>query len=422
LNRPAPRVFAVVTMTGFLVAMAMGCTEQAVTPAAPDQAPGPAPQTVEIELGPQSFVSWQDTTFTGFAVPNSAASLIVADDGKLRGRTLVRFPTLPDSIGSDTARAAVARFDSARVRLVIDTLRSTFGPLPVRLTAYSLRSGFVGSEATWTESSAGTPWRTPGGDLGVILGTVDVGAPTDTVLLPLSLVSSDSLLADWLTTAGGKGLALTATGSGSRLQLSNVSLTFVVQPEGQDTIIRNARSPNPRTFIFDPPPPPVGAPLRVGGLPAARTYLSVVPPESFQGTQLRGSTINRAELFLRPLPPPAEPFVQSQLRSAAAVRLLADPFQFGRKTPIGGSLAVLPTRLDPDSLAAGIPVGFDLTGLFVQWAAADPDSLSTLRFGVRPLPEGGELGFWSFGSAEQAPDVRPFIRLLVTPPTAFQLP
>ena len=40
----------------------------------------------------------------------------------------------------------------------------------------------------------------------------------------------------------------------------------------------------------------------------------------------------------------------------------------------------------------------------------------------RTVPEGSTLGRWEFGSSESAAAFQPSLRLIVTPPTEFELP
>lgn len=150
--------------------------------------------------------------------------------------------------------------------------------------------------------------------------------------------------------------------------------------------------------------------------------MSFVPPDSADGLPLRGATINRAELVFRPAPSPALPFALDRQVRTDAMELVADPFELGPKTPIGGSLATdLGTSLDPDSLAAGRPLRIAFTSQMRRWSAA-PDSFGVFRLGVRLRPDDQTLSFWEFGSAESPPELQPFVRLVVTPPSGFDLP
>lgn len=403
-------------------AVAGGCTEDPLTGVDGGTAPGQTSPTVELELGPSDLVSWRDTTLTGFVTASDASFRILANDSTMRGRILARFATIPDSILVDTTRFPVSSFDNLFLRLVVDTAGSSFGADSMRIEMFALTRPFVDREATWTEASAGAPWMMPGGDLGTPLGALTVTALDDTLRVPFDAVSADSILSSWRAAQGAEGMAVRTVGSQGRLRITNVGLQFLSRSASPDTALLTLRSAAEQTFIFDPPTPPTGQALRLGGLPGARAYLDFILPDTAGALPLRGSTINRAALILRPLAPPGTPFALSQALNGSALRLLADPFVLGPRTPIGRTLGLTLTPLDPDSLAARAPIQFDVTSLIQEWAAADPDSLSTLRVAIRPLPEGFELEYWEFGSGESAPADRPSLRIIVTPPVGFDVP
>lgn len=411
---------------------ATGCTEDALT------GPGPAgdegAETVEVTIPADRFARWRDTTYAGFALPLDAGFLVAADpqdSTDLHARTLLKYRTLPDSVEIDSVNVAIDSFTSAEVRLVLDTARSRIPEPGVRLRLVGLARPYTATEVTWEQAAEGEPWSSPGGDLTSELATLDLqGAPdsvlADTLVLPVQQAVVDSLLSDWKDADGGAGAALLVEGPGARLRFTRADLRFDVRPAGRDTTVELTLAAflgnDPSTFIHDPPLPSPGTALRLGGLPAARTYLTFVPPDSVQGLRLRDATINRAELVFVPLPPPAEPFRLGQQVSSDAMVLIADPFELGAKTPIGPSLRTRTgTSLQPDSLAAGRPLRIAFDSLMTRWAAA-PDSFGVFRLGVRLRPDDQTLDFWEFGSAESPPALRPFVRLVVTPPSSFDLP
>ena len=413
-------------------APALGCTEDALT------GPGPAgdegAETVEITIPADRFAQWRDTTYTGFALPLDASFLVAADpqdSTDLHARTLLKYRTLPDSVEIDSVNVAIDSFTSADVRLTLDTARSRIPDGGVRLRLVGLARPFTATEVTWEQAAEGEPWSSPGGDLTSELGSLDLQGASDSVLadtliLPVQQAVVDSLLSDWKDADGGAGAALLVEGAGARLQFDRANLRFDVRPAGRDTTVELTLTAflgnDPSTFIHDPPLPPPGTALRLGGLPASRAYLTFVPPDSAGGLRIRGATINRAELVFVPAAPPGEPFPLDRQVTADAMELIADPFELGAKAPIGPSLATQTgTSLQPDSLAAGSPLRIAFTGLMSRWAAA-PDSFGVFRLGIRLRPDDQTLNFWEFGSAESPPDLRPFVRLVVTPPSSFDLP
>lgn len=413
-------------------AAALGCTEDALTGPGPEGDEGA--ETVELTVSADRFARWRDTTYTGFALPMDASFLVAADPAdstQLHARTLLKYGTIPDSVEIDSVRVAIDSFTSAEIRLVLDTARSRIPGSGFRLRLFGLARPYRAAEVSWEEAASGDPWTSPGGDLAAELGSLDLqGAPdsvlADTLVVPVQAAAADSILTAWRAGDGDDGAALLVEGPGSRLQFSRADLRVDARPVGRDTavavsvlaILGNDRS----TFIHDPPLPPPGSGLRLGGLPASRAYVTFLPPDSADGIGLRGATINRAELVFVPAAPPEEPFALQREVSTDAMELISDPFDLGAKTPIGPSLFTQTgTRLRPDSLAAGRPLRIAFTSLMSQWAAA-PDSFGVFHLGIRLRPDAQTMNFWEFGSLESPPALRPFVRLVVTPPSDFDLP
>lgn len=404
------------------------CTEDPILATNSDTAPGFATPTIEVVLEAGELPAWRDTTYWGFVLPSTAAYSLSSDSETLRSRPLGRFSTIPDSLFVDTARVAIDSFTSAAIRLTIDTLASEIPAGGVELAAWSLSRSFDANEATWLNAREGEPWSTPGGDLLDILGadslSFDVDSLTalpDTVFLPID-VDPDSLLKAWRETDGEPGFAIVLSGVGAEIRVNTIVLVADAVAEGLDTVLNISRVASPTTFIFDPPTPEPTTRLRLGGLPGARYYLDFELPDSLGFIELRGATINRATLEFRPTRAPDDPFELRGALAAQAVRLLADPFVYGEKTPIGSTLGDLES-LDPDSLASGVTMQYDITSLIRVWTQIPSDSaFFPLRVGIVPVPENRQFGFWEFFSREDGPGLRPVVHLLFTPNPSFLLP
>lgn len=403
-----------------VILAAGSCTEESLVGVDPNSPPGQSSETIQLSVPVGDLPLWLDTTYVGFAVPSTSGIQFVATGDSITSRLLGRFSTLPDSIFVDTIRVSVERLESARFRLIVDTLAGSVVPdSGTELRVHALTRGFDEREATWAEARVGEPWSTPGGDLGVLLGSVRIDSLQDTLFVPVS-VNTDSLLTSWRAADGELGYALSASAGGTSITLRSVALVFDILAEGQDTLIEVVRGPQPSTFIFDPETPPPGSRLRIGGLPAGRVYIRFELPDTVAGVQLRGSRINRASLIFRSLGTPPSPFATTDTLLASVFDLLADPFELGAKTPVGMNFGNF-IELDPDRLAAGGEQELNVTQLIQLWASASPDSLPELRIGIRALPEGEDIGFWEFGSIEDAANA-PRLELLVTPPTVFDIP
>ena len=403
------------------------CTEDPFLAVDSESAPGVATPTLEISLEVGELPSWRDTTYWGFVVPNSASFSLLSDQEELRARPLGRFSTIPDSVFVDTLRLAIDRFTAARIRLSVDSALSELPTDSVELAAWTLSRSFDADEATWELAREGEPWTTPGGDLETFLGAdtfsfeVDsLGSIIDTAVVRFE-GNVDSLLTAWRESDGEPGFAVVLSGPGGVLRTSVMSLVAEAVPEGLDTTVTIVRGALPGTFIFDPPTPQPTTRLRLAGLPAARYYMDFRLPDSLGFIPLRGSTINRATLEFRPTAAPSEPFDLRANIFAQAVRLLADPFVFGEKTPIGSPLGSQ-ELLRPDSLASGNTMRYDITSLVRLWSLANVDSIPPLRVGIVPIPENRQFGFWEFFSEEDGPGLRPVVHLLFTPNPTFLLP
>lgn len=410
-----------------VAAVLAGCTEDPILADNSETTPGVSIPTIEIVLEAAELPSWRDTTYWGFVLPSSASFNLSADREDLQARPLARFSTIPDSAFIDTLRVAIDSFTAAAIRLSFDTVLSVVPDEVVEIAAWSLARSFDAGEATWQRARAGEPWSTPGGDLETLLGVDSLsleadtlGVVADSVLIRLE-GNVDSLLTAWREVEGEPGFAIVLTGPGGEIRVNAISLLAEAVPEGVDTVLSVVRRANPSTFIFDPLTPETTTRLRLAGLPSARYYLDFELPDSLGFIQLRGSTINRATLEFRPTAAPADPFALDANISAQAVRLLADPFVFGEKTPIGDPLGNL-EPLTSDSLASGATMKYDITRLVQIWTQWPPDSIFPLRVGIVPLPESQNLGFWEFYSRDDAPGLRPVVRLLFTPNPSFLLP
>lgn len=407
------------------------CTETPITDVDPEKAPGSTVPTKDVLLGTFQLPVWRDTSLMGFALPDEASFFLLSGTDEFQARALGRFPTIPDSIFifADSMNVAVDSFLNAFLQVTMDTTASTFPEPPFTLHLFELTRGFDGLLATWTEASPDVPWTTPGGDLGIELGSTVVVERIDTTSIELP-APSDSLLKAWREAGGEPGLVLSMEvpprpvglgGTPRPLRVTDVRLGFDVQPEGdRNTLIRRLQF-QPGTFIFNPPQPEAGSALRAAGLPAWRFYLEFQLPDTLAGVPLKKSTVNQATLIFRPLTAPPERFVPSQPLLARALEVLGDPFEQGPKTPVG---ALLPQFLvlDPDSLSMGISLRVDITSLVVRQALSD-DPLAPIRIAIRGQPDAQDFGFWDFGSAEAPnPLAQPQVLIVLTPPPTFKVP
>lgn len=427
-----------------LLAGASACEREELLSVDSKDAPGESAATVETVLDRGRLTAWSDTAFAGFSGPANASFILVeAGSSALSSRGLIRFdPPVQDSVFVADTISGTLRFDSLRLILGLDSARSQLASAGTTLQVFSLEDEWDPASATW-EFAVDSPgvtvaWTSgPGGSLGRLLSELTLTEKPDSVVFDLAAVS-DSLLRLWNdTTRTNKGLAVVVGDSG-RVVLGLPRLQYNVVPEAQPDTAVEVRCPSltsfafclpNRTYIFDRSavPAPLGV-LRIGGVEGWRAFTDLALPDSVpvegsaEMTRLRGATINKAELVLRSLSPPGQPFGAEARFDATAFELVDDFTVFGSKTPVGNEVTGAVFSVDPDSLAAGTAVAIDLTGLVQRWALAAADSAPPIRFAIRARPEGTTFGYWEFGATDGDPAFAPALRIIFTPATEFAFP
>ncbi|MXW66771.1 MAG: hypothetical protein F4Z72_07220 [Gemmatimonadales bacterium] len=380
-----------------------------------ENVPGAGVVTRDVTISVSELSTWRDTTLTGFARPSTAPFVYVSAGTDLSSRGLARF-NVPDTVRTFVDTLPVAMFEEVEFELRLDTIRSEFTEFPITVKLVELGERFEPHRATWQEAAPGIPWTEPGGSLGVEIASAVLEAASDTVLMRPA-VAEDSLMKAWQREDGGNGFAIVVDGPETKLRVTQIVLRYDPTLVGRSIPVPQSQFWEDRAFILDPPPPPTGTALRVGGLPASRIYFEFVPPGLLGEAGLEGATVSQAEVILYPLAAP-DLYAAERTIQARKVSLLGDPFEVGEKTPIGsGDLAT--TTLDPARLREGEPVRLDITRLMAQ---AVQDSLRRIRIGFRADPDAQALGYWEFGSAESPPELRPRIRVVFSSAPDFTVP
>ena len=412
---PLPSVPVLVVAALTSVAVLSACIEDPLALDA-DQAPGASSETRDVTLLASELPGWRDTTYSGFVLASQSPFRLVANTADLSARILAALD-VPDTVRTFADTLPAQSYDSVRVRIAIDTVDSRFTTFPVTVRMVSLTRGFEQDSANWSQARPGEPWTTPGGDLGVQLASSEMAAVADSIVFTLD-VDEDSLFKAWRADDGEPGFAIVVEGPETHLNVRSITFRYEALLEGREVPVNLTNAPTSGTFIHDPPQPPTGLALRIGGLPANRFYLELDIPDELQGIPLLNAVINHAELLFEPLEPPDAPFPLEDVLASRQVKLLADPFVFYEKTPIGTApLSTVP--LAADTLAAGRPARYDVTLLVLN---AVRTGESKLRIGIRGDPDGQTFGFWEFGSVESPVDVQPKLRIVFTPPPEFEVP
>ncbi len=427
------------------VVLVSACQREELVSVDPEEAPGVSTPTLEVLLGPDDLLGWIDTVFSGFSGP-SGATFMIAEDGSpnLTSRGLARFMApIQDSVFAIDTVSAALRFDSLRFVLSLDTARTALASTGTTLQVRAVEEAWDNRSASWEfavdSPGVATPWTAgPGGSLGPVLSEVFLEEKPDSVIFELTTFS-DSLLRLWNdTTRENTGLAFVVADSG-HIVAGIPRLHYNIIPEADPDTAIEVRCPAAtsvfycfplKTYIFDQSAvPPAQGVLRIGGADGWRTFTELtlpdsIPVEGFDApVPLRGSTINRAELFLTSGDAPPVPFAAEDDFGATAFRLVDDFKLLGAKTPVGSEVREALFDVNPTDLAADSLVVINLTSLLQDWAAIPRDSAALpVRFDLRARPEGTTFGYWEFGAADGEPTLEPFLRIIFTPRAVFAFP
>lgn len=428
------------------VALLLACQREELVSVDPDEAPGVSTPTLEVLLLPQDVRSWVDTVFSGFSAP-SGATFVLAEDGSpdLTGRGLVRFRApIQDSVFAFDSVSAAERFDSLRFELDVDTVRTILASTGTTLQLRAVLDEWDNRTANWElavdSPGVSIPWSTgQGGALGDVLSEVVLESDDDTIAIFDLTAFSDSLLRLWNDSSqANTGLAVVVADSG-HVVMGIPRLRYNIIPEAAPDTAFEVRCPSTtsvfycfplKTFIFDRSAvPPSQGVLRLAGIDGWRSFSEISIPDSIpvegypDPVPLRGSTINRAELYLTSLDPPTPPFAAEDDFAATAFELVDDFSLLGAKTPVGGQVREALFEIDPTSLGADSLLVANITSLVQQWASVPRDSVALpVRFVVRAQVEGTTFGYWDFGAVGGDPTRVPYLRVIFTPRAVFAFP
>ena len=415
-------------------AAALACERAELLSVDPGQGPGGSAATVEVLVDPSQLQGWADTIFGGFARASAATfQRIEAGRGILTSRALTRFAVITDSVAVAGGTSGALRYDSARVILDVDSLRTELPAGGTTLQLLALEQDWDESSATWDYAidtlGVREPWSVPGGALGAVLSEALLAELTDSLVFELGELS-DSLIRAWNdTTQVNAGLAVAVADSGLLVTESPQLLYQLVPEEAPDTSYTQRVFATASTFIFDPEPSAlVSGVIRVGGVQGWRAFLEVVIPDSLtvvgspDKLTLQGATVNRAEIVLTSLGFPDPPSAAEAAFAVFAYDVVDDFRVYGPKTPVGQGIGESAVTVVPDSLQVGETVSVGITSRVQRWAETATDSDAPLRIVIRAQPEAATFGFWEFGSADGDPAFVPRLRIVFTPPTEFRIP
>lgn len=336
--------------------LGVACDE--TTPTATDPGLLPvAPTTVEVQI-PFSVFGSNAQVFSGFGRVSQLNTALVANDfdGVLEARTLARFGIYPRSVSVPNESGVVVTdtmitYIGGRVVAIVDTLTAVVEEPPL-IIAGALRDEWHPPSAGWTlaRDTVGDvlPWPEEGAGPVTFLDSARWDpAVGDTVMFDVDSATVNA----WADTAdGSRGLRLSSTASGVRLEFTSVLLNVDIRPSvNPDTVVERAVFTEDRTFVYQPPPAPTSGEFRVGGAPSWRTTFRVELPEFLEGPPelceaagcpflLSSESVNQATLVLHSATSP--PGFQPDDTLALDIRTVLSEDDLP-KSPIGSSLAGL---------------------------------------------------------------------------------
>lgn len=402
------------------------CTDADVTGVGRELVAGGVVRTVEIVLPAEAFLL-SDTTLGGFSQPSAAVTLVALDAAAgLEARGAFRFGAAPSEIDVATDSTTIVEdtlptLVGARLEVVIDTLSRAPGD-SATLAAAALQEPWDPATATWENrvdsAFVTTPWSAPGGGAATPVASATWTAGTDSVSLA---VDSATAVAWTDTTDLGRGVLLSTTTDGARLEMTNAVLWLRFRPSVlPDTIVEVPIPPvGGRTTLLDAPPPP-GDLLLIGGAPAHRAFFRMAPgldtlpipcPEA--GTEcdltLADGDLTFAGLELTATPVSALPAI-AHTTVLAARAVVPDPRFPLARAPLGPSNGSAEVAADATGGVADPAITVALTDFLNAYIDGDEDTGD--RFAVAALAEGFRFGTIAVRRAGH-PD-GPRLRLIVT--------
>jgi hypothetical protein len=225
-----------------------------------------------------------------------------------------------------------------------------------------------------------------------------------------------------------QGLLLSMTGGQGRLRISNMALQVDFRPSTRpDTVIRVLVPVTRRTSVYTPRLAERAATTRVGGVEGWRTFLRMAPtledlvvpcgPSGDPGSctvRLGDAVLNRAELLLDPMPPPAG-YAPTESVPMTATSVLRPAFVPLERSPLAQVVGVAdPIPASAFGADSDTTVVVDITGFLRPLLGSDAQAAASDWLALFSPPEGGRFGIGAFSGA-------PRLRLVLTVATEVQL-
>jgi hypothetical protein len=194
-----------------------------------------------------------------------------------------------------------------------------------------------------------------------------------------------------------------------------------------DTVIRVLVPVTRRTSVYTPRLAERAATTRVGGVEGWRTFLRMAPtledlvvpcgPSGDPGSctvRLGDAVLNRAELLLDPMPPPAG-YAPTESVPMTATSVLRPAFVPLERSPLAQVVGVAdPIPASAFGADSETTMVVDVTGFLRPLLGSDAQAAASDWLALFSPPEGGRFGIGAFSGA-------PRLRLVLTVATEVQL-
>lgn len=406
----------------------LGCSDESPTGVGSGLV-GDGFRTYEVLLDAAAFLR-SDTTYDRIGELNRVGFGLVAEDyaGELDAHTLFQISrgvSVSYQVDGSTVTDTLYTIVGGTMTLVLDSLAEQVGPVDIEVVELteSWDRATVSWDARVDTAGVSEPWTEEGGTPGAVLGEARwVGG--DTIIIPLDSASASV----WGDSASARhGGFLRTTSAGARIRISELSFSFDVVPESNDTIVPSG-SLLARTLIASPAAstPDVDE-LRVGGAPAWRSALHFEPlkelriPCSSEPTTctlpLSQVEVNLAALLLDPIPVGSRQIERfMRVDSRAILQAPGVPLSRSPMTPPLGRMTDSLTAANfadplPEAYAASVPIT-----QFVR-QALEPDNEEPVLWLALTVENESDLpifGYAAFASLQTA--TPPKLQLVVTVP------
>lgn len=443
-------------MLPLLAASLAACKDQLPTSVDPKLLPV-GPVSIEVRLPWSQFAS-SAKVFEGYGHATDGSGGFISNkyEGVVDSHLLYHFAAFPTSADVADSLGTTVTDDSLHVvgatfKLHLRSAAGSNGG-PVVIGAARTLTHWDAQTASWdfAVDSAGSrqAWGEPGGGpvepIGLTAWNPEVDGDSAVFVLDSAAVAG---LVD--TTLAERGVRITMETVGEQALGLALEVLLEVRPSvnPDTTVFLASQLPTDFTFVYNPKPQPNTTGLRIGGIPSARTVISLALPETVPGNaevcavttcplELTGSRLNHATLVLTTRPSEKGFRPPDSLRIQAVEVLAPDVLP---KSPLGPSIFISASGLATGAQVGGaafvpggsrrveVPITPIVENLFNGATPTGETPSSTVALlSYRCIEEAGicrepaSIGFGSFAGVGEPGE--PYLRLILTISDAVGLP